>query len=279
VHPVRPRARRRAVAQRTNVTIAPMGARGPLRNRIPGSIERRQALLLDGIRMSIEMAQIGYRRLESAARRRQAVERVGGIARRVGTCGHAEPTTGADQPHDLRARRVHQTGDGDREFNVDVANGGTLIGALCVAIGGLRPASHDDAMTCARHADAFQGLHGSVSEPETGNARAAPYRSRDLIAPAGLPPDRASGRGVGTAILAGQLLGPRQHGRSRREAEASSVSETAAGAATSAVVRHRVTTRSLVCWTARTVCARVALLCKPYLGDRNDKQRALRRWR
>ena len=44
-------------------------------------------------------------------------------------------------------------------------------------------------------------------------------------------PDRASGRGVGTAILAGQLLGPRQHERSRHEAEASSVSETSAGAA------------------------------------------------
>ena len=125
VHPVRPRARRRAVAQRTDVRIAPTGARGPVRNRIPGSIERRQALLLDGIRMSIEMAQIGYRRVQSTARRRQAVERVGGIARRVGTCGHAEPTTGADQSHDLRAGRVHQTGDGDREFNVDVTNWGT----------------------------------------------------------------------------------------------------------------------------------------------------------
>jgi hypothetical protein len=37
------------------------------------------------------------------------------------------------------------------EFNVDVANWGTLTGALCFAIGGLRPASHEDAMTCARH--------------------------------------------------------------------------------------------------------------------------------
>lgn len=112
-------------AQRTNVTIAPKGARVS-EMRIRRSIERRQALLLDGIRMSIEMAQIGYRRLQSAARRRQAVERSRrAIARRVGTCGHAEPTTVADQPHDLRAGRVHQTGDGDREFNVDVANGGS----------------------------------------------------------------------------------------------------------------------------------------------------------
>ena len=63
-------------AQRTNVTIAPKGARVS-EMRIRRSIERRQALLLDGIRMSIEMAQIGYRRLQSAARRRQAVERVG----------------------------------------------------------------------------------------------------------------------------------------------------------------------------------------------------------
>ena len=45
--------------------------------RIRRSIERRQGPLLDGIRMSIEMGQIGYRRLQSAARRRQAVERVG----------------------------------------------------------------------------------------------------------------------------------------------------------------------------------------------------------
>ena len=52
------------------------------------------------------------------------------------------------------------------------------------------------------------------------------------------------------------LARPRQPRMSRREAKASSVSETAAEAATGDVVRHRVTTRSLVCWTARRVCAR-----------------------
>ena len=54
---------------------------------------------------------------------------------------------------------------------------------------------------------------------------------------------------------------------SRREAEASSLSETAAGAATGAVVRHRVTTRSLVCWTARRVCARVACCSASQIGE------------
>ena len=72
---------------------------------------------------------------------------------------------------------------------------------------------------------------------------------------------------------------PRRPGMSRREAEASSLSETTAGAATGAVVRHRVTTRLahlLDCPDG--VRESRMLLCKPDLGDRNDKERAPRRW-
>ena len=145
MHPVRPRARRRAVAQRTNVKIAPMGPAGLSEIGYPArsSVDRRCCSIGFGCRSR-------WRRLATAACSRPLVADKPLKESAASLDAWALVDT-LNQPRALISNMISALAvfirpASDREFNVDVANEGTLIGAPCVAWGASagQPRRRDD---------------------------------------------------------------------------------------------------------------------------------------